>query len=250
MEIAVRNLVLAMAVAAAGIFGTSARADSLIGSMPLNGMWQGGIFNDDQTHAFSYCAASAPYRSGITMYVVINRGYGWGLAFQSAGWNLEKNQQIPLALSFDGHSPWNGTARATNAHMAIIPMATNSELISWFRAAYQMRIYANGQTFIFNLDGTSRLMAQLSDCVATQLAIERSNPPRPPQPVAPDARYDDLNKRFLELGLCSACADNVTQYYMKQPNSQCATLARSALEGNSSALQTLRDAPPYCTWHY
>jgi hypothetical protein len=63
-------------------------------------------------------------------------------------------------------------------------------------------------------------------------------------------RHDDLDNKFLEMGLCSACADNVAQYYIKQPNSQCATLARAALEGNPEALQTLRDTPPYCTWHY
>jgi hypothetical protein len=63
-------------------------------------------------------------------------------------------------------------------------------------------------------------------------------------------RYDDLDNKFLEMGLCSACADNVVQYYIKQPKSQCATLARAALEGDPEALKTLREAPPYCTWHY
>jgi len=63
-------------------------------------------------------------------------------------------------------------------------------------------------------------------------------------------RYDDLDNRFLQLGLCSACADNVTQYYMNQPNSKCAKLARSALEGNPDALRTLQSDPAYCRWHY
>jgi hypothetical protein len=63
-------------------------------------------------------------------------------------------------------------------------------------------------------------------------------------------RYDDLDNRFLQLGLCSACADNVTQFYMNQPASRCASLARAALEGNPDALRTLQSDPPYCTWHY
>jgi len=48
-------------------------------------------------------------------------------------------------------------------------------------------------------------------------------------------RYDDLDNKFLQMGLCSACADNVAQYYLKQPNSRCAKLARSALDGNPDA---------------
>lgn len=63
-------------------------------------------------------------------------------------------------------------------------------------------------------------------------------------------RYNDLFNRFSELGLCSACADNVTQYFMKKPDSACAKLALSALEGNPDALRTLTNDPPYCTWHY
>jgi hypothetical protein len=63
-------------------------------------------------------------------------------------------------------------------------------------------------------------------------------------------RYDDLDNKLLAMGLCSACADNVTQYYLKQPNSQCAKLTRSALEGNPEATQALQEFPPYCKWHY
>ena len=63
-------------------------------------------------------------------------------------------------------------------------------------------------------------------------------------------RYDDLDNKLLAMGLCSACADNVAQYYLKQPNSQCAKLARSALEGNPEATRVLQAAPPYCAWHY
>ena len=53
-------------------------------------------------------------------------------------------------------------------------------------------------------------------------------------------RYDDLDNKLLAMGLCSACADNVAQYYPKQPNSQCAKLARSALEGNPEATGRFR----------
>lgn len=66
----------------------------------------------------------------------------------------------------------------------------------------------------------------------------------------PELRRDDLEKRFLQLGLCSSCADNVAQYYVAQPNSQCAVLAKRALEGDPDALKTLQEPPSYCVWHY
>jgi hypothetical protein len=37
------------------------------------GLWSGGAWTNDQTGAFSHCAASVPYTSGITMFASINR---------------------------------------------------------------------------------------------------------------------------------------------------------------------------------
>jgi hypothetical protein len=61
-------------------------------------------------------------------------------------------------------------------------------------------------------------------------------------------RLDDLDNKFLEMGLCSACADNVARYYVEKPSSQCARLAKKALEGNHEAEEALRSFPGYCTW--
>jgi hypothetical protein len=68
--------------------------------------------------------------------------------------------------------------------------------------------------------------------------------------TASDLRKDDLDNRFLEMGLCSACAGNVAQFYIKQPSSPCAKLAKKALEGNPLATDQLRDFPDYCQWKW
>jgi hypothetical protein len=68
---------------------------------------------------------------------------------------------------------------------------------------------------------------------------------------SPDAlRLDDLDNKFLEMGLCSACADNVAMFYVKKPDSRCGQLAKQALEGNPAATEELRKFPDYCTWKY
>jgi hypothetical protein len=139
--------------------------------------WTGGAFTNDQTSQFSGCAASAKYLSGITMVVMITRAGGWSLAFGDDAWNLQPKQQIALAMTFDGQNPWSGMANTVNPHLASVTMATDSTLINAFRGAYQMQVQAEGRIFAFNLGGTSRLMVQLAQCVTTQLAIERGEPP-------------------------------------------------------------------------
>ena len=82
------------------------------------------------------------------------------------------------------------------------------------------------------------------DEVVYGLDVVRSRIPRD------QMRREDVKNRMLSMGLCSACADNVAQFYTAAPKSQCAQLARSALEGNPESARALQESPPYCTWQY
>ena len=62
--------------------------------------------------------------------------------------------------------------------------------------------------------------------------------------------YGYSREKFLEMGVCGACADNIAQYYTKNPDSPCGKLAKQALEGNHSAISELVAFPDYCKWEY
>jgi hypothetical protein len=62
--------------------------------------------------------------------------------------------------------------------------------------------------------------------------------------------YGYSKDKFLKMGACSACADNIAQYYTKQPDSPCGKLAKKALEGNPEAIKKLVEFPDYCRWKY
>ncbi|EIC19828.1 hypothetical protein [Thiorhodovibrio frisius] len=62
--------------------------------------------------------------------------------------------------------------------------------------------------------------------------------------------YGFSRQKFSDMGLCSACADNVAQHYTRTPTSKCGTLARHALEGDPIAVEKLRSFPSYCEWKY
>ena len=61
-------------------------------------------------------------------------------------------------------------------------------------------------------------------------------------------KYGDAKEKFLRMGACSACADNIAQYYTKKPDSPCGKLAKQALGGNPEATRKLVEFPDYCTW--
>lgn len=62
--------------------------------------------------------------------------------------------------------------------------------------------------------------------------------------------YGYSRKKFEDMGLCNACADNVAQHYTKKPSSKCGKLAKQALEGNLNAIEELQSSPDYCIWKY
>lgn len=63
-------------------------------------------------------------------------------------------------------------------------------------------------------------------------------------------RYGDVNDKLGTIGMCNACADNATQFYLHKPDSKCGQMVKSALEGNPEATKELAENPDYCQWKY
>jgi hypothetical protein len=148
------------------------------------GLWNGGAYTNEQTGVFSHCAAYVPYVSGVAMFAVVNRFFGWSLAFSHQQWTLTPKTQIPIELHFDGGPPFNVFGIVLSPIMVGVPMPDNSKLLNTFRGSWQMLARAQGQVFLFNLNGTSKVMVQLVNCVRTELTLEGGSPGRPPAPAA------------------------------------------------------------------
>ena len=73
---------------------------------------------------------------------------------------------------------------------------------------------------------------------------------KPKQRSETGKSYGYSKAKFLEMGACSACADNIAQYYTRKPNSPCGKLAKQALEGSPAAIRKLVAFPDYCEWRY
>jgi cell division protein FtsN/uncharacterized membrane protein YhaH (DUF805 family) len=59
--------------------------------------------------------------------------------------------------------------------------------------------------------------------------------------------YIELKNRFIDMGLCNACADNLAHHVRAQKESECSNLAIRALNGDQSAIVVLtEDNPSFC----
>ena len=143
---------------------SAANARGPYGSINV-GNWKGGAYTNDTSGAFSHCAAGTQYLSGIYFMVTID-DKGWGLGFAHEKWTLATGQAFPIALTFDGQTPFNVHGVPIADKLLRVSMPDNSSLIGQFRKAKTMTAYAQGQLFEFKLDQTAQLLPTLANCVA------------------------------------------------------------------------------------
>jgi hypothetical protein len=117
------------------------------------------------------------------MFVVVNRFFAWPLGFAHPQWTLVPKTQIPVELHFDAGPAFNVYGIVLSPILAEVPMPDNSKLINTFRSSLQMAARAQSQFFMFNLNGTSKILVQLVNCVRTELALESKQPGPAPATV-------------------------------------------------------------------
>jgi S1-C subfamily serine protease len=144
---------LAGAVHAAGPFGS------------VNvGNWIGGAFSNDQTGAFSHCAATTPYANGVILVVSQNAAGTWSLAFASPGYRFNKGENAAIDVIFDGQERARlyATAYQSNMLTAIMPL----NVVRTFQKASLMVATAGRAVLNFDLTSTGPVIAALANCVS------------------------------------------------------------------------------------
>lgn len=145
------------------VIAGAAHAAGPFGSVSI-GNWIGGAFSNDETGAFSHCAATAPYANGVSLVVGQNAAGSWLLSFASPGFRFNKGDTAPVDFIFDGQEQARlfATANAPNMVTTILPL----NVARTFQKASLMVVTTNGSKPLqFVLTSTAPLIAALANCV-------------------------------------------------------------------------------------
>ena len=145
-------------VSVAGI----AHAKGPFGSVNV-GNWIGGAFSNDETGAFSHCAATTPYANGVILVVSQNAAGTWSLAFASPSYHFNKGENAAIDVTFDGQEQARlyATAYQSNMLTAIMPL----NVVRTFQKASLMVATAGRAVLNFDLTSTGPVIAALTNCV-------------------------------------------------------------------------------------
>ncbi len=146
------QLSLAGGANAAGPFGT------------VNvGNWIGGAFSNDETGAFSHCAATAPYANGVILVVGYSAAGTWSLAFASPSYRFKQGENAAIDVIFDGQEQARLFATANQPNMLTAVMPAN--VARTFQKASLM-VATSGRTVLnFDLTSAGTVIAALANCV-------------------------------------------------------------------------------------
>jgi S1-C subfamily serine protease len=127
------------------------------------GAWMGGAYTDDNTGAFSHCAATSAYASGVSLVVGLNTANAWLLGFASPAFHYKTGDSLAIDVTFDGQSQARLFATANSPLMATAILPAN--VARTFQKASLMVASTDGAPFQFNLTSTAPLPAALAGCV-------------------------------------------------------------------------------------
>jgi hypothetical protein len=161
-------------------------AELALAAGPINGFtignWQGGAYTNDQSGEFSHCAASTYYTSGVSFFVAITKDLQWNIALTSKNWVLTPKEQVPFKMIFDGKNNFDVFSVAQSPEMLIASMPKTSLLVNIFKSSQYVDINVKGSYLKFKLDGTSKLLPALEECVNSSRLAVRSQPAAPQVP--------------------------------------------------------------------
>ncbi len=156
-----RAFILAVWALSGVLLASKAIAAGPFGNIHV-GNWNGGAYTSDSDGSFSHCAASANYKSGVTVLVSQNHA-GWLLGFAHPAWQLSKGETFPVDVTFDGQAQFHffGTAANQTVVTMIFPPGPAMEQ---FRKAHLMAVVGKGQVFQFDLTATGQLLPTIANC--------------------------------------------------------------------------------------
>ncbi|MGE0237090.1 MAG: S1C family serine protease [Parvibaculaceae bacterium] len=133
--------------------------------------WKAGAYADSNTGKFDSCIATGRYENGVDFHVIVFRNYKWALGFSSEEWNFHRGS-IRLGYRFD-YGQWFVTEAGFMGAVVLWDMASDPTQVSLFRRSWTMDISIAQVSYKFKLEGTSRLISTLAQCVKIAIDVEK-----------------------------------------------------------------------------
>ncbi|WP_374653271.1 hypothetical protein [Dongia sp.] len=186
MERVLGCLLFVVAILAASIGGVvTARADLL--DKHYEGVWLIEAFTFDDNTAFSHCTMSASYDDGVSLIFYLDNEFYWAIRLVGKGWRLKSGDEYDVQVTVDDAKPTRLVAEVSDTRWVHIAVEGNDRLFDQLRAGRMLYIDTSAELMSFNLQGTSRGLLALFDCVDRRVRTASQTNPFEPSSASKDS---------------------------------------------------------------
>lgn len=127
--------------------------------------WDVGAYTNNDTGRFTHCAASAQYRSGLTLIFSVTESLDWGISFLNPEWNIREGRVLDIDYRIDNGRVNNASARAISPRQIIAKLPDSADLFNQFRYGYRLVVSINdGRPVPFDLRDTNAMLTEVLRC--------------------------------------------------------------------------------------
>ena len=126
--------------------------------------WNIGVYVSDSTDRFTHCAASAKYKSGITLLFSVNRRIEWAIGFSDPDWNLTRGRSYKVAYKIDQGPVRSGNGRAISRVLVRMGLPDSVRRFNEFRYGNLLAVTAGSKVVRFRLTDTKPMLSALLRC--------------------------------------------------------------------------------------
>lgn len=188
--------------------------------------WNASV-HTDRGGAFSHCASSSKYKSGISVIFSVNKNMRWTVGFMHPDWKYNVGDTFPIAFTIDDMKPISDRVTAFAASGVRLEADDSAELFKRFRLGNRLRVATVQRVFEFNLTGTNEMLTSLAACAYAKGRVNgtppmASNPFAPPEAARP-RQADGAASATLRVEATAFAANllsaaNITGYRLLGPD--------------------------------
>ncbi len=172
---AITRRISLLLVLAASLWAGPAKAEPL--AKEYVGVWLIQAYSYDGSTKFSHCTMRAEYDDGISLIFYLDDEYYWGIRLVGEAWRLKEGDKYDVLIGVDNDKPKRYVAEASAADWVHIEIDGSSGMFDRLRDGRKLYIDTSGQLFTFGLNGTSKGLLALFDCVDKRMrSASKTNP--------------------------------------------------------------------------
>ncbi len=201
------------------------------------GVWLIEAYTNHDETAFNHCAMSGTYDDGVSLVFFLDRDFYWAIGLTHEKWKLRIGDKYDVEIHVDKGKAARFVAEVFDEKLVDISMNDRNELFDKLREGRMLYIDTPGSSFSFGLNGTSRGLAALYDCVDRRMRVaSQTNPFR-----APSADQDATASNTNPFGQATSQKDtsqsdaNQAKYKVEAERIMTSLLRQAQLDGYKMA---------------